>query len=70
MRVGNKSLSWLVKNMRRTLKKNINLNNLKNGCSPCLNEAKKMQRKISDRNLSELKIEEIKSIVSSLFKDK
>jgi hypothetical protein len=35
-----------------------------------MNEAKKMQRKISDRNLSELKIEEIKSIVSSLFKDK
>ena len=56
--------------MRRTLKKNTNLNGLKTGCSPCLNEAKKMQRKISDRNLSELKIEEIKSIVSSLFKDK
>jgi len=56
--------------MRRTLKKNTNLNSLKTGCSPCMNEAKKMQRKISDRNLSEIKIQEIKSIVSSLFKDK
>ena len=53
--------------MRRTLKKNVNLNSLKTGCSPCMNEAKKMQRKISDRNLSEI-IQEIKSIVSSLLK--
>ena len=56
--------------MRRIFKKKIDLNNLKTGCSPCMNEAKKMQRKISDRNLSEIKIQEIKSIVSSLFKDK
>jgi hypothetical protein len=35
-----------------------------------MNEAKKMQRKISNRNVSEIKIQEIKSIVSSLFKDK
>jgi hypothetical protein len=35
-----------------------------------MNEAKKMQRKISNRNLSEIKIQEIKSIVSSLFKGK
>ena len=56
--------------MRRTLKKNLNLNSLKTGCSPCMNEARKMQQKIFDRNLSEMKIQEIKSIVSSLFKDK
>ena len=56
--------------MRRRLNKKTNLNSLKTGCSPCMNEAKKMQRKISDRNLSEIKIQEIKSIVSSLFKDK
>ena len=56
--------------MRRALKKETNLNSLKTGCSPCMNEAKKMQRKISDRNLSEIKIQEIKSIVSSLFKNK
>ena len=56
--------------MRRTFKKNISFNRLKTGCSPCMNEARKMQIKISDRNLSEMKIQEIKSIVSSLFKDK
>ena len=56
--------------MRRIIKKNLNLSKLKTGCSPCLEEAKKMQRKISNRELSEIKIKEIKSIVSSLFKDK
>ena len=54
--------------MRRTIKKNLNLNKLKTGCSPCLNEAKKMQQKISNREVSEIKIQEIKKIVSSLFK--
>ena len=56
--------------MGRTLKKNTNLNSLKTGCSPGMKEAKLMQRKISNRNLSEIKIQEIKSIVSSLFKEK
>ena len=56
--------------MRRTIKKDLNLNKLKTGCSPCLNEAKKMQQKISKRNLSEIKIKEIKNIVSSIFKEK
>ena len=54
--------------MRRTIKKDLNLNNLKTGCAPCLNEARKMQQKLSNRNISEIKIEEIKKIVSSLFK--
>ncbi len=54
--------------MRRTKKKDINLNRLKTGCSPCMSEAKKMERKISDRKVAEIKIEEVKSIVSSLFK--
>ena len=57
--------------MRQTLKKNIiDFNSLKTGCSPCMNEAKKMQRKIANRNLSEIKIQEIKSLVSSIFKEK
>ena len=56
--------------MRRTIKKDLNLSKLKTGCSPCLEEANKMQRKISNRKLSEIKIKEIKKIVSSLFKDK
>jgi hypothetical protein len=55
--------------MRRTLKNNINLNNLKIGCPPCMNEVRKMQRKIARKKLSEMKIQEIKSIVSSLFKE-
>jgi hypothetical protein len=49
-------------------KKDLNLNKLKTGCSPCLLEVKKMQQKISDRKISEIKIQEIKKIVSSLFK--
>jgi hypothetical protein len=56
--------------MRRTNKKDLNLNRLKTGCSPCLNEAKKMQQKVANRSLSEIKIQEIKNIVSSLFKEK
>ena len=54
--------------MRRTNKKELNLNKLKTGCSPCLNEARKMQQRISNREVSEIKIQEIKKIVSSLFK--
>ena len=54
--------------MRRITKKELNLNKLKTGCSPCLNEAKKMQQKISNRKVSKMKIQEIKKIVSSLFK--
>ena len=50
--------------MRRIIKKNLNLNKLKTGCSPCLNEVKKMQQKISNREISDIKIEEIKKIVS------
>ena len=39
--------------MRRTNKKDLNLNKLKTGCSPCLNEARKMQQKLSNREVSE-----------------
>ena len=54
--------------MRRTIKKDINLNRLKTGCSPCMLEAKKMEQKISNRKISEMKIEEVKTIVASIFK--
>jgi len=54
--------------MKRIIKKDLNLNKLKTGCSPCLNEVKKMQQKISDRDISKIKIQEIKKIVSSIFK--
>ena len=56
--------------MRRTSKKDINLNRLKTGCSPCMTEAKKMEQKISSRKISEIKIEEVKTIISSMFKEK
>ena len=54
--------------MRRTIEKKVNLNKLKTGCSPCMSEVKKMEQKISDRKISEINIEEVKTIVSSLFK--
>ena len=56
--------------MRRAIKKDINLNKLKTGCSPCMSEAKKMEQKISNRKISEIEIEEVKTIVSSLFNKK
>ena len=54
--------------MGRTIKKEINLNKLKTGCSPCKSEAKKMEQKISNRKISEIKVDEVKSIISSMFK--
>ena len=53
----------------RTSKKSLNLNKLKAGCSPCFNEVKKIERKIAKREISKIKIEEIKNIVSSIFKE-
>ena len=44
--------------MRRITKKDLNLTKLKTGCSPCLNEAMKMQQKLSNRKVSEIKIED------------
>ena len=54
--------------MSRSIKKEVNLNKLKTGCSPCISEAKKMEQKISNREVSEIKIEEVKVIVTSMFK--
>ena len=54
--------------MRRTIKKDLNLNKLKTGCSPCLNEAKKMQQKIAKRNLSEIKIKKLKILYLQYLK--
>ena len=44
------------------------MNKLKTGCSPCISEAKKMEQKIFNRKVSEIKIEEVKVIISSMFK--
>ena len=61
-------------NMKRTDKKEKNLNEpsfdlnkSSTGCAPCLNEALKIDRQINKRPLNEIKIEEIKKIVRSIF---
>ena len=62
-------------NMKRTDKKEKNLNEpsfdlnkFSTGCAPCLNEALKIDRKVSNRSLNQIKIKEIKEIVNSIFK--
>tara|TARA_B100000579_G_scaffold126707_1_gene102146 strand:+ start:229 stop:432 length:204 start_codon:yes stop_codon:yes gene_type:complete len=46
----------------------FDLNKSKVGCAPCLNEALKIDRQIGGRTLNEIKINEIKTIVRSIFK--
>ena len=60
--------------MKRTNKRKLNLNKplfdlnySSTGCAPCLNEALKMEKKVNNRSLSEIKIEEIKNIANSIF---
>ena len=48
-------------------KPSFDLNKLSYVCAPCLNEASKIDRKVSNRILSEIKIKEIKEIVNSIF---
>ena len=55
---------------KRTSNKDMNLSNLRIACSPCQAEAEKIKLKIGKRKVSEIKIDEIKKIVSSLFSDK
>ena len=57
--------------MKRTNKRKLNLirpsfdlNKSSSGCAPCLNEVLKIDRKINNRSLSEIKIKEIKKIVN------
>ena len=59
--------------MKRTNKKDISLNkpsfdlNKSAGCAPCLKEALKIDRQVDGRSLNEIKIDEIKTIVRSIF---
>ena len=60
--------------MKRTNKRKLNLNKplfdlnkSSTGCAPCLNQASKIDRKVNNRKLSEIKIKEIKEIVNSIF---
>ena len=49
-------------------KKDNNLNSLKTGCSPCLSEAKKIENRISKKNISAMTTQKFKKIVFSIFK--
>ena len=65
--------------MKRTNKRELNLkenspieynlNKISTGCAPCLNEALKIERQVNQRSLNEIKINEIKKIVRSIFMD-
>ena len=56
--------------MKRAFKKDLDLNKSSVGCAPCINEALKIEKKIDGRTLNDIKIEEIKEIVNSLFDGK
>jgi len=56
--------------MKRASKKDLDLNKSSIGCAPCINEALKIEKKVEGRSFSDIKIEEIKEIVNSLFDDK
>ena len=46
-----------------------NLNKISTGCAPCLNEALKIERQVNKFSLNEAKINELKKIVRSIFRD-
>ena len=49
------------------MKRELNLNKSSVGCTPCLNEVLKIGRRVDNRKLNQIKIEEIKMIVRSIF---
>ena len=63
--------------MKRTNKRELNLNQsspieknlnkISTGCAPCLNESLKIEAQVNERSLNEIKINEIKTIVRSIF---
>ena len=53
--------------MKRTGRIELNLNKSSSPCAPCLNEALRIEQQINKKSLNEIKIEEIKKIVSSIF---
>jgi len=48
----------------------IDLNKSSTGCAPCLKEDFKIERKVSNRSLHEIKINQIKEIINSIFESK
>ena len=53
--------------MKRAGRIELNLDKSSSPCAPCLNEALRIEQQINKRSLNEIKIEEIKKIVSSIF---
>ena len=60
--------------MKRTYRRELNLNKpsfdlnkISYGCAPCFKEALKIDKKINGRSLNQMKINEIKTIVKSIF---
>ena len=60
--------------MKRANKKELNLNKpsfdlnkSSVGCAPCFKEVLKIDKQIGKRSLNEMKIDEIKKIVGSIF---
>ena len=62
-----KSTTKIELNLDQSSPKAHDLNMSSNGCAPCLNEALKIDRKIKNRSLNQIKIDEIKTIVRSIF---
>ena len=50
-------------------KPSFDLNKSSTGCAPCFNEALKIERQTNGRSLNEIKINEIKTIVRSIFEN-
>ena len=65
-----KRTSKIEINLNQSAPKALDLNKSSKACAPCLNEALKVDRKINVRPLSQLKIEEIKKIVNSIFENR
>ena len=55
-------------NLNRSSLKEYDLNKSPVGCAPCLKEALKIDRQVNKRSLNEIKIDEIKKIVRSIFR--
>ena len=55
-------------NLNQTSPKDYNLNKKPTGCAPCLGKALEIEKHVNNRSLSEIKIDEIKKIVNSIFK--
>ena len=52
---------------KNTINRIDDLNKLSIGCYPCKKEAKKIERKMAEKKINELKVGGIKKIVDSIF---